>query len=236
MASRGKKEREAAPDDLTATEVESLEPMVSDERLARMDAVLDRRTRTVTVVLEEIYDPHNIAAVVRTCEAFGFQDLHIITGDRSGRRFLPSKGVSIGTTRWLTLHAWSEPVSCVRDLQRRGYRVLATTVDAAVPIQTIDFCAPTAVVFGNEREGVSEEMLAMCDGRIAIDMNGFVESFNISVAAGIVLHQAFQHRQAHLGEGAGDLSASDRAAIRARWVYEDVPRASAVLDRIRNAK
>ena len=159
-----------------------------------MEEVLSRRTRYITVVLEDIFQPHNASAVLRSCDGFGIQDVHIIENRNS---FNPNKEVDMGTSQWLSLSR-SKPSgaadSCTRqsleELKSRGYRIVATTPHTDdVDLEDFDLGAgKTAIVFGTELEGISREVEESADEFLKIPMYGFVESFNISVACALTLH------------------------------------------------
>lgn len=165
---------------------------VTPERLGRMKAVIAERTRRITVVVEDIYQPHNASAVLRTCDCFGVQDVHIIE-NRNAYRLNP--GVELGTAQWLSLHRYrdrgvSNTPRAIAALRAAGYRIVATTPHTSqVSLEEFDVSAgPVALLFGNELDGLSREALEAADEHLVIPMYGFVESFNISVSAAIVLH------------------------------------------------
>lgn len=171
--------------------LEYLSSMVTPNRLATMNHVLDQRTRYITVVVEDIYQPHNASAVLRTCDAFGIQDVHIIE-NRNTYRVNP--GVELGTAQWLTIekhrNAEDNGAAALAVLKERGYRIIATTPHADdTNLDDFDLTAgKAALVFGNELDGISERTMASADGFLRIPMYGFVESFNISVSAAIILY------------------------------------------------
>ena len=203
--------------------------MLTDERVARMDEILARRSRNLTVVIEDLYDPHNIAAVLRTCDAFGIQDVHAVPGPQAQGRFRPSAKVAIGAARWLTVHAWDGPAECIANLKQRGYAIAVSDLEASVPIDDVDFGRKTALVFGNEHQGVTHAMRELADTRFHIPMRGFVQSLNISVAAALAIHHGVRERDRLVPGGHGDLPEADRVALRSRWIVEDVPRGPEVL-------
>ena len=129
-------------------------------------------------------DPHNLSAVLRSMDALSIQDAHLIT---PGERLELSRGITIGAERWLSLHRHNSTASCMDALKQAGYRVYASLVDAGrgVRLEEIDFTHRTALVFGNEHAGVSEEMAALADETFHIPMMGFAESLNLSVAAAV---------------------------------------------------
>lgn len=168
---------------------------LTPERRARFARVLAGRTRWITLVLEDVYQPHNISAVLRSCDAFGVQDVHIIER-RTDFELAPK--VALGSERWLTIHRHraaspdsdSDPaISCLRLLQQQGYQLVAAEPHArAVPPEELDVSQPLAILLGNEKDGLTDGIAAHVDGCVAIPMRGFVESFNVSVAAAICLN------------------------------------------------
>ncbi|GIV60534.1 MAG: tRNA (guanosine(18)-2'-O)-methyltransferase [Rhodothermaceae bacterium] len=214
--------RRLAPEAVVAI----LRPYLTDERAARIEAVLDGRTYTVVPVVEGLVDTGNVSAVMRSAEALGYQAFHIITGPE---RFKTSKRTTQGADKWLDVHTWRTPADAVAYLKAAGYAVVATHLDdTALPIDAFDFTQRTALVFGNERDGVSEELLALADRRCIIPTPGFVESFNISVAAAVSLYHAYRDRLARQGYH-GDLTAEERARLRARFYARSVRHARALL-------
>ncbi|ARA95102.1 hypothetical protein AWN76_010680 [Rhodothermaceae bacterium RA] len=208
--------------------IDTLAPHMTPERLARIDAVLAGRTYTVATVVEGLVNTGNVRAVMRTAEGLGFQDFHVITG---GEAFKGSERVSQGAEKWLDVHVWDSPAACARHLKERGFAIVATHLDeAAVPIDAVDFTQPTALVLGNERDGVSEAMLALADRRVVIPMTGFVQSFNISVAAALGLYHAYRDRLARQGYH-GDLTEEQRLRLRAAYCLRSVRRAPEILQR-----
>src|SRR6478609_6202152 len=142
----------------------ALEDLLTPERIARIDAVLDARLASVTAAVEDTYDPHNAAATIRTSEALGLQELHVI---EPGERFSAVKGVTRGAHRWLELHRWPAADVAASALKARGFRVYATLPDArAVSIDDVDVSGPVAVIFGNEHDGVSQKAIDACDGTL----------------------------------------------------------------------
>lgn len=192
--------------------------MMEDRRRARIDQVIDQRTYGLTLVLEDLVDDGNTSAILRTCDAFGVQRVNLIVTKDS---FKCDRKITQGAHKWLDVRQFHATGTCVDFLRGEGYRVLASRLDDAAPLADIDFAQPTALVFGNERDGVSDAMAAQCDGTFKIPMVGFVQSFNVSIAAGICLYQAAQSRRA-AGIVAGDLSEADRISLRARYYRRSV--------------
>ncbi|MFW5973568.1 MAG: TrmH family RNA methyltransferase, partial [Bacteroidota bacterium] len=206
--------------------IETLDPFVSEERRRRVDSVLAGRTRTVVPVVEGIVNMGNVSAVMRTSEALGYQDLHLITG---ATRFKNSPRTSIGAEKWIDVYHWASPADCAQTLRSQGYRIVATHLDeTARDILELDFTRKTARVLGNERDGVSEQMLDLSDERCILPMTGFAQSYNISVAAAIALYRGYEDRLRRQGHH-GDLSAEEVVALRALFYFRSVRGAEAIL-------
>jgi tRNA (guanosine-2'-O-)-methyltransferase len=204
-----------------------LEPMLTAERIARIDAILDARLTSVIPVVEDVYDPHNGAAVIRTAEGLGLQELHAIETEH---RFQAVRGITRGCHRWMDLVRWRAPLDCVAALRARGFTVLATTPVAAVPADDIDVSRPVAVVFGNEHAGLPAATIAACDGAVVLPMFGFTQSYNLSVSAALLTSQLAARRRALLGR-TGDLDEPRRRRLRARWFALKVRGAAGVVER-----
>jgi tRNA (guanosine-2'-O-)-methyltransferase len=213
-----------------------LEPLLLERRLARMQAVLATRSDHVAFVFERMTDPHNLSAALRSLDAFSFQDAWWIA---AGEKLELSHLISRGTHRWLSLHAPEGTTACLAALRTQGYRVLASHLgeapgaSASVSLPQIDFRRRTALVFGNEHAGVSGEVLALADGRFHIDMLGFTESLNLSVAVAI---SAFHARREidRLRGSTGDpdaylMAPARRRALYAQWLKDSVRRAEEVV-------
>ncbi len=198
---------------LTAQEVLNLlGEYLTPERQERIRKTVEGRTCEIVPVLENIYDRGNVSAVLRSAEAMGYQCAHVI---ELGEKFKSANRVTQGADKWLNVRRWRSTKECTRELKRLGYQILATHLDArARPISEMDFTRPTAIVFGNEKDGISQEMIDEADQTIIIPMQGFVQSFNISVAAAISLYHIFMERQRHLGKQ-GDLSEIEKTILRA---------------------
>jgi tRNA (guanosine-2'-O-)-methyltransferase len=203
-----------------STIVAALDPWLTEERRARIATVIAARTRSVVPVLDGLIDPHNVAAVLRSADAFGLQEVHLLAGPEA---FVASKRIAQGTERWIDVLRHESPGECVRALRARGHRVYVAAMDGAVQPSQLAAEPRVAVVFGNEHAGVSDEMRDLADGTYTIPMRGFVQSLNVSVAAAITLFAATQGR-------AGDLGAQERELLLARYLLASVPRAIDLLE------
>ncbi len=160
---------------------------VSENKQQKFADIIQARTRHLTIVLEDIFQPHNASAVLRTCDCFGIQDVHII---EQKNRYQVNPDIALGSSKWLTLHTYSDTKSTFDALKSKGYRIVATTPhknDCMIDELPLD--QKTALVFGTELEGISDYALAHADAFVKIPMYGFTESFNISVSAAITLYK-----------------------------------------------
>jgi tRNA (guanosine-2'-O-)-methyltransferase len=185
------------------------------ERKARVDEVVANRTRTLTVVMEAFGDPQNVNAVLRTCEAFGIQEVHAIEGPM--KPFDRNKKITQNADKWLDVRRWRSTRDCLVHLEAEGFAIYAAHLaPRARSLGSLPFAGKVALVFGNEHRGVSDDALALADATYAIPMLGFVQSLNVSVAAAISLAKAVERREAERGRH-GDLSDPDAAALRERF-------------------
>jgi tRNA (guanosine-2'-O-)-methyltransferase len=205
----------------------ALEPLLTADRIARIDQVIAARLGSVAAAVEDTYDPHNAAATLRTCEALGLQELYVI---EPGARFSAAHGVTRGAHRWLDLHRFSDAGEAIAAMKARKFRVYATLPDATDSIEDVAVDTPIAVVFGNEHEGVSPAVIAACDGSLTVPMFGFTESYNLSVTVGLAMSRLAARRRAYIG-AQGDLDDERRARLRARWFALRIRAAVNVVDR-----
>jgi tRNA (guanosine-2'-O-)-methyltransferase len=170
--------------------LEYLGTMITEERKSRFLEILSMRTRHITIVLEDIYQPHNASAVLRTCDCFGIQDVHII---ENKNKYEVNPDVALGSSKWLSLFKYNKAenntTACLTQLRQQGYRIIATTPhkDDHTP-QSLPLDPKFALVFGTELEGLTDTAISLADGFVKIPMAGFTESLNISVSAAIFLH------------------------------------------------
>ena len=218
---------------LTPREVlDLLAPYLTEPRSARIDSVLADRTYSLAVVVEGIVDTGNIAAVMRSADAFGVQAFHAI--DTAGG-YKHSKRTAQGAEKWLDRRRWRDVESCVEHLRSAGYRLAGAHLhSSAVAVNEVDFSVPTAVVFGNELGGLSDELVDACDLTITVPMVGFTQSLNVSVAAAICLWQAHHDRVQRLGAH-GDLSDADRERLRAVFAMKSVRHHRELIERLLQA-
>lgn len=163
-----------------------LASFLTPHRRELLPRVALNRTRHLTVALEDVYSPHNASACLRSCDCFGVQDVHIV---EQSNQYLVNEEVALGSSKWLTLKRYQDSTSCLRSLKARGYTIVATSPHQPdCELETYDISQPTVLVFGNERDGISDATKELADHFMRIPMHGFTESFNISVAVAITLH------------------------------------------------
>ncbi len=198
-------------------------PMVNGNRLSLLDKILEQRTRYLTVVLEDIYQPHNASAVLRTCDCFGIQDVHIIENRNS---FELNPEVELGSAQWLTLHRYNNrkenTSEAIKILKENGYRMVAATPHMNdVEVRDFDISiGKTAILLGTEMQGLSDEAIKMADEFVKIPMMGFTESFNISVSAAIILYQL--NTRLRSSDISWKIDHSEREEIKLQWLKNSV--------------
>jgi tRNA (guanosine-2'-O-)-methyltransferase len=198
-------------------EKEPFEPeqFLLDVRKEKIDRVVSQRTRNFTVVLDRLEDSFNMAAVLRTCESFGVQEVHVVINPEAP--FLPNSRVAQGCDKWLDVKLYNSFAECREHLKSRGFSLYASAIrEGATSLYTLRFDTKMALVFGNERYGVSDEVLAGVDGTFWVPMRGFSQSLNISAAASACISRAVAWRDEHLG-GSGDLPPEEAQALRERF-------------------
>lgn len=165
--------------------LEFLENILTENRKERFLNVLKNRTRHFTVAVEDVFQMHNTSAVMRSCEVFGIQELNVIE-QRFGKRI--DKEIAMGAQKWVDINAFDNISSCLDNLKSRGYQIIATTPhENDCLLDDFDISRPSALFFGTERDGLSDEILKRADGFLKIPMVGFTGSLNISVSAAIII-------------------------------------------------
>ncbi len=199
--------------------LEFLKSFVTPERLARMEEVLAQRTRHIRVVLENVHRTQNASACLRNCEAFGLQDVHIVPNQAG---FKVNRDIAQGAARWLTLHRHDGPEenrtkACFDWLRERGYRIVAVSGHGASGgLSDYEPTSRTALVFGNELEGLSETALQEADEIRSLPMYGFTESFNLSVAVALALQTLVP--RIRTADVPWELSEEEKHELRETWI------------------
>lgn len=211
--------------DLQIKLINYLKNFITDERWETITAVLNQRTEYITVVLEDLYQPHNASAVLRSCDGFGIKDVYVI---EKYCEFDASSQVTLGADQWLDIIKFNEPnvdntVNCFEALKKKGYRIIATTPhEKESNINDLDLCKPTALVFGNELHGSSESVLNNADGFVKIPMHGFSESLNVSVSAAICLYDVTTRLRNPNSNIAWELSTEQKNTLMLQWLISSI--------------
>ncbi|MEJ7768539.1 MAG: RNA methyltransferase [Chitinophagaceae bacterium] len=194
---------------------------MTPERKERLLAVLNKRRTDITVVLENVYDPHNISAVMRTCDAVGVQEIYVLNTKIAPHKKWGSKSSS-SAIKWLTVHQYTDAVKCFELLRKKYNRILTTHLASdAVSLHDIDFVQSIALVFGNEHDGVSEEFRNMADGNFIIPQVGIIKSLNISVACAVTLYEAFRQKNVAAQYTARSLPDEHYNALLTEWGFSE---------------
>ncbi len=210
------------------TVIAAVTPMLEDSRVETLERGLNSKLQSITVVLENLYDPHNGAAAMRSTEAFGLCDLHTIDGTTG--TFKAAKDVSAGTGKWIDLHSHENTLACAQSLKEKGFVLCATVPGATMELEQIPVDKPLAIWFGNERDGLSDEAQELCDHQVSIEMHGFCQSFNLSVSVAMFVHRLASKRRAQVGT-VGDLSEDRRRHLQARWRATGIRGLSHIIER-----
>lgn len=190
---------------------------MNDDRLARINEVLEKRQPDITVVMENVFDPHNISAVMRTCDSVGIGNIHIVNTEQPNKAAWGFRS-SAGAWKWINTTAYPDPLTCIKVLKATYGKVFAAHLcDDATPLYEMDFTQPIAIVFGNEQKGCSEDIIKACDGSIFIPQTGMVKSLNISVACAVILYEAFRQKLAAGHYDAPRLPQEEMSSLRAAW-------------------
>lgn len=190
---------------------------MTPERKQRIASVLQHRQPDLTVVLDNVHDPRNIAAVLRTCDAVGIQEIFVLT-DKEPRTKKYNFHAGMGAMKWVQVHSFNHLPDCIEAVKAQYPTLLGAYLHReAKPLYTLNLTQPTALVFGNERHGISEEMLQHCSGHFIIPQYGMVESLNISVACAVTLYEAVRQKQTAGHYNDARLTRSEQDALLYQW-------------------
>ena len=190
---------------------------MTNERRQKIESVLSKRQNDLTVVLENVFDPHNISAVMRSCDAVGVQEIYVLNTKIPRHKKWGAKSSS-SAAKWLTVHQFENAEECFAQVRKKYSAVLTTHLSAdAVSLYELDLTAPVALVFGNEHSGVSDEIIAMADGNFIIPQVGIIQSLNISVACAVSLYEAFRQKQNAGHYKQGKLSEREYLSLFNEW-------------------
>ncbi len=209
-----------------------LQNHITDRRRELFKEVLARRTRHFTVVTEDVYQLHNTSAVMRTCDVFGIQDLHVVE-EKLGKRV--DREIAMGAQKWVSLNRYDSIASCMENLKSQDYQLIATTPhNESTLLHDFDVTQKSAFFFGKEREGLSDTVLKKADGYLKIPMYGFTESLNISVSAAIILQDVVTR----LKQSAIDwkLSEEEKHEIELMWTKNTLKSSEKIIKRYHEQK
>ncbi|MBL4703921.1 MAG: RNA methyltransferase [Flavobacteriales bacterium] len=204
---------------------------LTEERKERFTTIASERTRHVTVVLEDLFQSHNASAVLRSCDCFGIQDVHII---ENRNQYTLNKDIDMGSTKWLHLHKYAEKenntIDCINHLKSKGYKIYATTPHTQMnTVSNMPLDHKVALLFGTELTGLTEEAIDASDGQIVIPMYGFMESFNISVSAALCLSEIANRLRSE--KIAYQLSENEIMELIYEWTMKTVKTSHKIKDR-----
>src|ERR1051326_6312116 len=201
-----------------------LSGFITENRLKRFDEVIAHRTRHITVVLEDIYQPHNAAALLRSCDCFGIQDVHVIENQN---KFEANPDVELGSLKWITLHKHNpkqeNTADCIASLKKNGYKIAVTSPHKNdCTIEELDITHKTALFFGTEMRGATPVAFEQADAFVKIPMVGFTESLNISVSAAVTLYTLVSRLKK--SDVDWKLSEEETLELKLQWIKNSLPK------------
>lgn len=194
--------------------VESLWQFISENKKQKMEAVIQHRTRFITVVMEDIFQPHNASAVLRSCDVFGIQAVHVVEANYN---FKPISTIAMGSTKWVDVHKHATSFDVIKQLKNDGYTIVATTPHTtSYELPTLPLNGKMALLFGSEQNGLSDEAMQQADMFVKIPMYGFVESFNVSVSVALCLYDVVT--RLHASSLPWRLSEEEKQDLLLKWI------------------
>jgi tRNA (guanosine-2'-O-)-methyltransferase len=194
---------------------------MTPERYQKLLSVLNKRQTNITVVMENVQDPHNISAVMRTCDAVGIQDIYILNTKIPRHEKFGIKSSS-SALKWLTLHQFDDVEACCQQLRKNYDTILTTHLSSdAIGMHQIDFTKSIALVFGNEHDGVSLEMRNFADGNFIIPQMGIIQSLNISVACAVTIYEALRQKTIAGQYQSNQMAQERKQELMTQWGFEE---------------
>jgi tRNA (guanosine-2'-O-)-methyltransferase len=204
-----------------------LETFLTDKRKERFNEVLQNRTNHFTIAMEDVYQLHNTSAVMRSCEVFGIQELNVIE-QKFGKRI--DTEIAMGAQKWVDINRFNSMKSCIDNIRDKGYKIIATTPhNDSCFIHEFDISSKSAIFFGTEKEGLSQEVLNEADGFLKIPMVGFTESLNISVSAAIIIQDLTNRLR--LSDIDWKLSNNEILEKRLKWTKNSIKDIDRIIER-----
>lgn len=209
----------------------ALSELYSENKHALFERLAPVRTRHICVMVEDIYQSHNASAVLRSCDCFGVQDVHVV---EQHNRFCPNSEVAMGSNKWVDVYKYKDTLQAYDALRARGYQVIATTPhENDSMIGDLDITRPTCLVFGTELTGLTETAIAHADGYVKIPMYGFTESFNISVCAALSLFSVTE-RMRQMPAPVWQMSPEEQLTLKLYWSLQVIKEGPSVLPLLRS--
>jgi len=194
---------------------------MTPERREKLQTVLSKRQNDITIVLENVFDPHNISAVMRTCDAIGVQEVYVLNTKIARHKKWGAKSSS-SAAKWLTVYQFENAEECFSELRKKYSKILTTHLSSdAVNLYEIDLTQPMALVFGNEHSGVSKEIRNLADGNFIIPQAGIIRSLNISVACAVTLYEAYRQKALAGHYDKAKLNGEVLKDLMDKWGYEE---------------
>ncbi len=208
-----------------------LQEYLTPRRRGLFEKVLNERTNYITVATQDVYQLHNTSAVLRSCEVFGIQNLHVIE-EKLPKRI--DREIAMGAQKWVDVSRHKSSKECLESLKGKGYKIVATTPhENSVMLDDFDLSEPVALFFGTERDGVSEEIIEAADSTLKIPMFGFTESLNISVSAAIILQNLTQKLRRNSLDW--QLSEEEKFQLKLAWTKKTIKNSDEILNRFLNS-
>ena len=205
--------------------IEHLETFLTPRRIALFYKVIAERTNHFTVATQDVYQLHNTSAVIRSCEVFGIQNIHVIE-ERKPKRI--DREIAMGAQKWVDVNRYSTSKECIKQLREKGYQIVATTpYGESTALKDFNIEKPSAIFFGTEKEGLSDETLNEADCRLNIPMFGFTESLNISVSAAIILQSITSRLKS--SEINWQLSEEDKINLKYEWLKKCIKNSDSII-------
>ncbi|WP_286761053.1 TrmH family RNA methyltransferase [Salegentibacter sp. UBA1130] len=205
--------------------LEHLETFLTPRRIALFNKVIAERTNHFTVATQDVYQLHNTSAVIRSCEVFGIQNIHVIE-ERKPKRI--DREIAMGAQKWVDVNRYSTSKECIQELREKGYQIVATTpYGESTALKDFDIEKPSAIFFGTEKDGLSDEILNEADCRLNIPMFGFTESLNISVSAAIILQSITSRLKS--SEINWQLSEEDKIKLKYEWLKKCIKNSNSII-------
>ena len=211
--------------------LEHLESFLTPRRRELFKKVIAQRTDHITVATQDVYQLHNTSAVIRSCDVFGIQNIHVVEEVNLKRI---DREIAMGAQKWVDINRYTSSKNCIEELRKKNYRIIATSPHEGTPLQEFDISEKAAIFFGTETDGLSEEVLEAADEHIRIPMFGFTESLNISVSAAIILQDLSARLRRN--EVKWQFSEEERLLKRLDWAEKNIKNVDQIIERFQASR